>query len=114
MTMADVIVMLNAPFRAYIQDQAISRINRLGADTQTYVYMVELDTGNVPNISSRSLDILAWSQQQVAAIVGGDIPFDITEMNEMSGEFSLGTEGISIESFRVESPTRTNPMYLNW
>lgn len=114
MTMADVIIMLNAPFRAYIQDQAISRINRLGADTQTYVYMVELDTGNVPNISSRSLDILAWSQQQVAAIVGGDIPFDITEMNEMSGEFSLGTEGISIESFRVESPTRTNPMYLNW
>lgn len=114
MTMADVIVMLNAPFRAYIQDQAISRINRLGADTQTYVFMVELDTGDIPNISSRSLDILAWSQQQVASIIGGDIPFDVNDINESSGEFSIGTEGIALETFKLESPTASNPMYLNW
>lgn len=114
MTMADVIVMLNAPFRAYIQDQAISRINRLGADTQTYVFMVELDTGEVPNISSRSLDILAWSQQQVASIVGGDIPFDVNDINESTGEFSIGAEGIALETFKLENATRTNPVYLNW
>lgn len=70
LTIADTMILLNSPFRAYILEQAISRIYRLGQDSQTYVYQCVLDTGEVPNISSRSADILAWSTEQVQAITG--------------------------------------------
>ena len=114
LTMADVIIMLNVPFRSYIQDQAISRINRLGANTQTYVYLIELDTGDVSNISSRTLDILAWSQQQVAAIVGGDIPFDITEMSNEFNDLNSSDEKIMLEHFNLETTKSKTLVYLNW
>jgi hypothetical protein len=70
LTMADTMILLNSPFRAYILEQAISRIYRLGQDSQTYVYQCVLDTGEIPNISTRSADILEWSTQQVEAIMG--------------------------------------------
>lgn len=113
LVMADTLVMMNAPFRAYMQDQAISRIHRIGADTQTYVYMVELDTDGEVNISSRSTDILAWSQQQVAAIVGGDIPFDITELGD-NGNVTISTEGYVLESFTLDPEPTKLPVYSNW
>lgn len=70
LVIADTMILLNSPFRAYILEQAISRIYRLGQDSQTYVYQCVLDTGEVPNISTRSADILAWSTEQVEAILG--------------------------------------------
>jgi hypothetical protein len=74
LTIADTMILLNSPFRAYILEQAISRIYRLGQDSQTYVYQCILDTGEVPNISTRSADILAWSTEQVEAIMGIKAP----------------------------------------
>lgn len=70
LTIADTMILLNSPFRAYILEQAISRIYRLGQDSQPYVYQCTLDTGDVPNISTRSADILEWSQKNVAEIMG--------------------------------------------
>ncbi|MNF21495.1 hypothetical protein D3C81_176460 [compost metagenome] len=87
LVMADTMIMINAPFRAYIQEQAISRIHRIGADTQTTVYQAFLDTGDKPNISTRSSEILAWSIEMVQQITGIASPFAITE---------------SIEDFEVE------------
>lgn len=75
LVMADTLIMLNAPFRAYIYEQAISRVHRLGADTQVVVYEARLDTGNEPNISTRSSDILKWSQEMVTAIMGVSSPY---------------------------------------
>ena len=74
LTIADTMILLNSPFRAYILEQAISRIYRLGQDSQTYVYQCILDTGEVPNISTRSADILEWSTAQVEAIMGIKAP----------------------------------------
>lgn len=71
LVMADTMIMVNAPFRSYIQDQAIARIHRLRQDSQTRVLQCYLDTGNEPNISTRSLDIMTWSQQQVEAMTRG-------------------------------------------
>lgn len=76
LVMADTMLLLNSPFRTYILEQAISRIHRIGATTQTTVYQASLDTGNEPNISTRSNDILAWSQAQVEAIMGIKSPFE--------------------------------------
>lgn len=80
LVMADTMILLNSPFRAYILEQAISRIYRMGQDSQTYVYQGTLDTGDVPNISTRSADILAWSQEQVSQIMGIKSPFQEGEV----------------------------------
>lgn len=80
LVMADTMIMLNSPFRDYIHQQAISRIHRLGSDTQVYVYIGYLDTGDKPNLSTRTIDILKWSQQQVEQIMNIKSPFEIEEV----------------------------------
>ncbi|QEM41960.1 hypothetical protein [Pseudomonas phage vB_PaeM_PS119XW] len=86
LTMADTLILLNSPFRAYILEQAISRAYRLGQDSQVVVYQCSLDTGDIPNISTRSADILKWSQDQVEAIMGIKSPFEIGEAMEDHGD----------------------------
>lgn len=106
LVMADTMIMLNAPFRDYIHQQAISRIHRLGSDTQVYVYIPYLDTGNKPNLSSRTIDILKWSQEQVAAITGIKSPFEIEELNisteSIDKDINILDFGVSIEELGIE------------
>jgi SNF2 family DNA or RNA helicase len=107
LVMADTIVMINAPFRAYIHEQAISRIHRLGADTQTVVYECRLDTGTEPNLSTRSGDILALSQSMVEAILGITSPYVLEESPALESfeqtdpydllKLGLETIGITLE-----------------
>lgn len=70
LTVANTIVMMNQPFRSGIREQTIARAARLGQDQEVEVIDVFLDTGDVPNISTRSNDIMEWSQRQVASILG--------------------------------------------
>lgn len=96
LTMADTMILMNSPFRGYILEQAISRIFRMGQDSQTYVYQCVLDTGEIPNISSRSADILQWSQDQVAAIMGIKSPF------VEGDQFGTAMENISPEDYNYD------------
>ena len=112
LVMADTMIMLNAPFRAYIREQAISRIHRLGADTRTTVWECYLDTGNEPNISTRSGDILQWSQQQVEAILGLKSPFEIVENDST---MTVSNEDITITEGVVTPPLlQQRPTFLDW
>lgn len=70
LTAANTILMINQPFRDAIRTQTIARANRLGQDKNVYVFDFLLDTGDMPNISTRSNDILLWSQNQVSQILG--------------------------------------------
>ena len=70
LTMADTVVILDAPFREYTLNQAVSRVHRLGADTVANIHHIRLDTGEEPNIANRSIDILKWSSEQVENITG--------------------------------------------
>lgn len=103
LTMADVMILIDSPYRDYILQQAVSRIHRLDSDTQTYIYTLELDTGSEYNISQRSTEILQWSQSQIKSIIGIESPFEITDLDG-STEFSA-----SLESFFIEKPK-----YLSW
>lgn len=70
MIMANTIVMLNTPFRDMDYKQTVARCDRMGQDEDVYVYVVYLDTGAEPNISTRSKDIMEWSKEMVDAIMG--------------------------------------------
>lgn len=98
LTEADLLLLLDSPFRTYILDQTISRARRLGADTIVRVFIFTLDTGSAVNVSSRSLDILKWSQEQIEAILNIKTPFEITEglTIDDSGEMVVSyiTQGI--------------------
>lgn len=70
LTMANRVILLNAPFRIHEKEQTIARANRLGQDKTVDVYNVFLDTGELPNISTRSGEIMEWSRVQVNMIMG--------------------------------------------
>lgn len=70
LTMANNLVMLNAPFREHEYRQAYGRCYRMGQDKDVTVIDVFLDTGNLPNISTRSKDIMDTTAKQVAIMLG--------------------------------------------
>lgn len=72
LTMANRVVLLNSPFRIHEKEQTVARANRIGQDKTVDVYNILLDTGDVPNISTRSSEIMEWSREQVNAIMGFD------------------------------------------
>lgn len=74
LTMASAVFLLNQPYRDYVRNQTISRVHRLGQDAQVYVYHASLDTGDTPNLSSRSFDIVEWSREQVNRLMGIEAP----------------------------------------
>lgn len=110
LVMANTLIMLNHPFRIHEMEQAVARAWRIGQDTQVVVFLVQLDTGDVPNISSRSADIMNWSKEQVDQIMGyqSDMDIDIsieglTQENaidhiEDQMEYLSDLDNISIES----------------
>ena len=79
LTMANLMIMIDTPFRSHTLQQTIARIERLGQKEQTYVYIASLDTGSEPNMSTRTLDILKWSQSQIEKITGVTPPFVLEE-----------------------------------
>lgn len=118
--MADTMILIDSPYRDYQLQQAISRINRVGATTKSTVYMASLDTGDKPNISTRTLDILKWSQQQTEAILGIKSPYELGDMDTAESivasmedymddsQLSLGLEGFA----PVSTSSNTTPASL--
>lgn len=72
LTMANRVILLNSPFRIHEKEQTVARANRIGQDKTVDVYNILLDTGDTPNISTRSSEIMEWSREQVNAIMGFD------------------------------------------
>jgi hypothetical protein len=71
-TMANTSVFTNVPFRSYELKQAKARTDRLGQDAPVHFVFTTLDTGDEPNISTRSHDILEWSKAMVEAMMGSE------------------------------------------
>lgn len=91
LTVANTLAFTNSPFRDYERTQTVARVDRIGQKQRCHVHDIFLDTGDAPNISTRSKDILSWSKQQVETILGVKAPDDIET---------------SLESL-VENPTAT-------
>lgn len=78
MLMCSTTIFLNQPFRDHEREQAISRTYRLGQTEPLDIYDLYLNTGGLDNVSTRAKDIMEWSRQQVAQIMGrkdvGSVP----------------------------------------
>ena len=98
LVIANVIIVLDLPFRMYVYEQAIARAWRLGQDQQVYVYIPKLDTGEAPNINSRNIDIIQFFKEEVENITGQkmSISLDATvgPSTEDFKEFMVGVEEI--------------------
>ena len=71
LTMANQIIMLNAPWRDFTLTQAIARIWRKGQDTECFVYNLVMDTDGEENIMSRTIDIMEYYKEIVDQLLNG-------------------------------------------
>ena len=110
LTMANTMIMINQPFRSYIQEQAIARIWRKGADSALFVYQCLLDTGKEPNLSTRGIDIVEWSQKQVELLTGTESIFKEKSQISEDGKLTIANESYDI---REEVTLPLNSHYLN-
>lgn len=105
--MANRVILLNSPFRIHEKEQTIARANRLGQDKTVDVYNIFLDTGDKPNVSTRSAEILEWSRVQVNAIMGIEEPkenFAFESLNDVE-------HIINIDHLLDESTTESTMSY---
>ena len=90
--MANLTILLDSPFREYELIQIVARTNRVGQDVPCFFKMLNLDTGDKLNITTRSINIMEWSREQVDALLTKDNVHNIfgdvagTEMYQMSLE----------------------------
>lgn len=104
LTEANTVIFLNLPFRSGTYDQAVKRANRIGQTKDVHLYEVTLDTGGEENISTRNLDILKWSEEQVSILMG-DKKGEVEEVSKLTIDHFLPdmvTRGIpNIKDFKM-------------
>ncbi|MBE0438245.1 MAG: HNH endonuclease [Gammaproteobacteria bacterium] len=107
---ANKVIMINAPYRDYEYEQAISRVDRLGQDTPVVIENLYLDTGTKPNISTRSKDIMQWSKEQVKELLGFDYDdsLDISVESLMEDEPSME----AVSSFKPKEDSSNPGFYF--
>lgn len=118
---ANNIIMLNNPWRSSDREQAIARAHRIGQDKTVTVLDIILDTDGKPNISSRSLDVMEWSKQQVDKIMGMeadnvslesliDSSADVADeiVDEIILETELITEKAMLDEHAINQPVNEN------
>lgn len=132
LVMANNVIMLNNPFRPHEYQQAEARAARIGQDSVVDVTDVFLDTKGVPNISTRSKDILDWAAENVAAMLGVKVDIEKTVTESIDGKEEIieytnmdnvldiiAIEGLECDiTTTVESTTvdvqKKNKSYLSW
>lgn len=92
--MASTALMLNSPYRVGELEQTEARIDRIGQDGPVTFVNYFLKTGDQPNISTRSGDILEWSREQVAAILGTKVDDSVLALES---RFEPASDYLSIE-----------------
>lgn len=114
LVMANTAVMLNAPYRAHEHEQALSRVDRIGQTEVVCNYNVFLDTGNEPNISTRSSDIMEWSRDQVNAIMGTKATDTAAALESIGAEFDPESSHLALESVDIEPVVFAKQMSVGW
>ena len=111
LTEANRVIFLNLPFRSGTYEQAVKRANRIGQTLDVDLFEVTLDTGEEPNISTRNEDILKWSEEQVALILGKKVDDEVNSdiLKGLVAESPLETIKTGIHSIK-----KSVSSFLNW
>lgn len=111
LTEANRVIFLNLPFRSGTYEQAVKRANRIGQTLDVDLFEVTLDTGEEPNISTRNEDILKWSEEQVALILGKKVDDEVNRdiLKGLIVESPLDTIKTGIHSIK-----KSVSSFLNW
>lgn len=70
LVVANIVLLLDLPFRTYLLDQAIARVNRMGQTRHVTAIYTKLLTGEDYNLNSRNIDILKWTRDAIEEITG--------------------------------------------
>ena len=102
LTEANRVIFLNLPFRSGTYEQAVKRANRIGQTLDVDLFEVTLDTGEESNISTRNEDILKWSEEQVALILGKKVDDEVNRdiLKGLMAESPLDTIKTGIHSIK--------------
>lgn len=111
LTEANRVIFLNLPFRSGTYEQAVKRANRIGQTLDVDLFEVTLDTGEEPNISTRNEDILKWSEEQVALILGKKLPEENKKI--LHGLIETSTIEDKIKT-GIDTVTRVASKFLDW
>lgn len=122
--MASTAMMMNRPFRSGELDQTKARIDRVGQDGAVMFYNAVLDTGNEPNLSTRSDDILDWSRKQVSEIMGTPLTDDLSLESLIDPRFTQITreewdaDSVAVELLEgtdiVPTVAQHKPVSMRW
>lgn len=104
MIMANLIILLNSPFRDYEMTQIIGRIWRQGQDVMCFVKLIDLDTGDKLNITTRSINIMEWSKEQVDTLLSRENNNAL--LGSVSGQESMdmSNDPFTMPVKRISSP----------
>jgi hypothetical protein len=94
---ASTVVLLNRPYRQATYDQVIARADRLGQIHPVTIIEVTLDTGGVPNVSSRTDEILAEVRELINSIVGADFAGPDPDEREYKQVIDASKESANLE-----------------
>lgn len=90
---ANVVIFAPPAFRHVDNEQASARCHRIGQTDPVFVYTLLLDTGDIPNLSTRIDDISNWSKDLFNRIVGVNV--NTVDMDDVV-ENELATENLHI------------------
>lgn len=111
LTEANRVIFLNLPFRSGTYEQAVKRANRIGQTLDVDLFEVTLDTGEEPNISTRNEDILKWSEEQVALILGKKVD---DEVNRDILKGLMAESPLDVIKTGIHSIKKSVSSFLNW
>ena len=68
-TEANTCIFIDTPYRDADFQQAQDRIYRIGQDTEVFIYILTIDTGNEPNIITHNKEIMDWSGEITRTLI---------------------------------------------
>mgnify|MGYP001033031818 CR=1 FL=1 len=105
--MCNLTILLNSPFRDYELKQVIARTWRTGQDAECFYKLLDLDTGDKLNITTRSINIMEWSREQVDALLSRESGHAL--LGNISGQEMFD---MSMEAFTLPVRINQNAMSL--
>jgi len=108
LVMANLTILLDSPYREYEVKQLVARTVRVGQDSPCYFKLLNLDTGEKLNITTRSINIMEWSREQVDALLTKENTHNI--FGDIAGQEMYD---MSLEDYTLPIKPRVSPGALS-